>query len=980
MNILLLKSYNNYFNRILKVEDNLQAYKTASTSYLEFSNINFNPNDGVATELVIGGPTQTDGSSILFWEQDGTPDYLICYENNEIKYRWFIMEAVRTTAGQYKVALKRDVLADKKDILMTSPCFVEKASQIDRNNPLILNSEGMSFNQIKQSEKLLKDSSGCAWLTGYIKKNISTNDLTNVNPINYTSPDTVRTKIIDADELYFSNCIKYIDKSGTIINPTVKDYAHAYNSWEGGNVLIDYLKRKRVQTDEHGYVNLFYNSQGGLYDSNFQTAVSDNLQGAVFKIQKYSDSTQIACQPDDVSAIVRAFAATSENSAAWIAMRTNSLNSLINENNWYLGSSPVTGSWHNLDYQNAVISHDNKLWQLALTSVTRMFDVYLKYNDPLVQTYISWIQNNTPTVNKDGYDLYIRKVDVGSNYSGRVIKLHFMLDILTAQATELVLNETVSLNVPAAALRQTTIDALYDMFTVPIDPSVLGIANDIQTLIQNGSAWSFNIQAGSKITLDFIMLMMTKLGANTTTGSLVYDLQLLPYCPLDIPIETYPSGVSIIDVSELDSGFDYQLINNNNGNYGIIFWCPNANFSKNIELDYQIDGTTPAYSYYSNNFSNVQITPYIDSNSSTGFSAYCTLTVSGLPSGWEVYNFAVNQTSGTTIAAEGARWKLTKISDTSIRLDVETTERSILYINLHLDLSYQNGYTINALDVKISNECELYRLTSPNFNSTFEFKLSKFKDAKINNINIDCTYKPYQPYIKINPDFSWVYGQDFNDATGLILQGDFSIPMLTDAFINYELNNKNYQEIFNRSIKNLDVEQQLQKEQALFSGITGTLTGGIAGGVAGAKAGGITGAVAGAAGGIALGGIGAAIDYNWLTRSQQEARDYKIDNYNYQLGNVKALPESMTKSSPLAYNNKIWPILEKFSCTDKEKELFKEKLKYDGWTCMVIDNLQNYSAEGGFLKGKLIRLNDLDEDFHVADELYKEVQKGFYLW
>lgn len=72
---------------------------------------------------------------------------------------------------------------------MNSPCFIEKGWINDVNSPLLRNSEGMKFNQIKQSETFIKDDSHCAWLVGYVKKNIDANDLTNVNPINYNTPD-----------------------------------------------------------------------------------------------------------------------------------------------------------------------------------------------------------------------------------------------------------------------------------------------------------------------------------------------------------------------------------------------------------------------------------------------------------------------------------------------------------------------------------------------------------------------------------------------------------------------------------------------------------------------------------------------------------------------------------------------------------------------------------------------------------------------
>ena len=49
MTILLLKGYNNYFNRIRKQEQDITVYKSKSTSYLEYGEVNFNPNDGIIT-------------------------------------------------------------------------------------------------------------------------------------------------------------------------------------------------------------------------------------------------------------------------------------------------------------------------------------------------------------------------------------------------------------------------------------------------------------------------------------------------------------------------------------------------------------------------------------------------------------------------------------------------------------------------------------------------------------------------------------------------------------------------------------------------------------------------------------------------------------------------------------------------------------------------------------------------------------------
>lgn len=176
MNILLLKGFNNYFNRIVKKYSTLTDYQNNSSSYLNYTSINFNPNDGVATELIVGSPSQQElefnGGGVahgvpLKWEFNGTPDYAVCYEMEGtpaaavIKYRWFVMEAERTRNGQYRLALKRDVIADHLNEVLAAPCFVEKGIINTNSDPMLFNNEQMSFNQIKQSEMLLKDNTGC---------------------------------------------------------------------------------------------------------------------------------------------------------------------------------------------------------------------------------------------------------------------------------------------------------------------------------------------------------------------------------------------------------------------------------------------------------------------------------------------------------------------------------------------------------------------------------------------------------------------------------------------------------------------------------------------------------------------------------------------------------------------------------------------------------------------------------------------------
>lgn len=156
MNLYILK-YNNYYNRTIKKEDSL-------TDYLQYQlgnviqGVAFNPGDEIATQQVVN------------LTEDQIGDYLLAVnEYNEIDSRWFILDCRRERTGQYTLTLRRDLVADNYSTIIDAPCFIEKAT-LEQDDPMIYNSEDMTFNQIKTSETPLKDETGCAWVVGYIPK------------------------------------------------------------------------------------------------------------------------------------------------------------------------------------------------------------------------------------------------------------------------------------------------------------------------------------------------------------------------------------------------------------------------------------------------------------------------------------------------------------------------------------------------------------------------------------------------------------------------------------------------------------------------------------------------------------------------------------------------------------------------------------------------------------------------------------------
>ena len=284
---------------------------------------------------------------------------------------------------------------------------------------------------------------------------------------------------------------------------------------------------------------------------------------------------------------------------------------------------------------------------------------------------------------------------------------------------------------------------------------------------------------------------------------------------------------------------------------------------------------------------------------------------------------------------------------------------------------------------KIENECDFYRLVSPNYNGQFEF--SAAKNGGIQYFNVDYTYLPYSSYIHVNPDFSDLYGQDFNDARGLICQGDFSIMYLSDAWVNFQIQNKNYNNIFDREIQNMDKIHSIENTQKR---IAGAINAAATGATVAAAGSGIIGKVVSAGAGIITAGAsyaGAEADILFGNKIYEENKSYKKDIFEYSLDNVRALPNSIAKTTAYTENNKIFPVLEYYSCTDEEKNILANEIAQRGMTIGSIDYISSYAyntweyngiVARNFIKAQLIK-TDI-EDNHIADVLSTELAKGLY--
>ena len=567
--------------------------------------------------------------------------------------------------------------------------------------------------------------------------------------------------------------------------------------------------------------------------------------------------------------------------------------------------------------------------------------------------------------------------------------------------------------------RNKTVDALYDIIAMPY-----GAMNIIY-----GNRNSDYFTTDSLVSMASMTSIATALGGGSAT-SFIYDIQLLPYCPVQGLLEDEPGKITINPANE-HKEFDYILDKSNSSKIGILFYVPKSSFTLNIEKemmwdDYKyISGFTditvlpPPYSSIKPNVDYVipelvkpDGLPYDEHGTAMcyiktlGNNAMTFMKIDKVTGKVKeqvkadelIIHFYQNSSvfgganmsvqiaapNGGHYTATGFEWTKPKYDDADYYLAWRSDQSSwdSQYINEGIanvsKIPVYSDKLGGALAIKIDNECKLYRLVSPNYTGEFEFSVSK--NGGVSKFNVDCTYKPYNPYIHVNPDFKNLYGQDFNDSRGLICQGDYTVGMISDAFTNYELQNKNYQAVFNRQIQNMDVMNDIARQEAIFGAISGTVTSTATGAVTGAIAGGGVGAAVGAAVGLAAGAAGGAMDIANLDKKINENRSYAVDMYNFSLQNVKALPYTMTRCTALTYNNKLFPFVETYSCTDEEKEAFVNKLKYDGMTVNKIGKIKDYTdLAGNMLKAEIIRLEGLKEDAHMASEIYNEIKKGVYL-
>lgn len=761
---------------------------------------------------------------VVNWDKTWIPDYMMIIDNSTIVQRWFVMEWDKIRKSQYRALLKRDVIADNYEFIINSPAYIEKATIKNFNDPAIFNKEDLFVNQIKKQEKLLKDKTNMAWLVAWINNNIAQDTWTGL----FNQKSVPYTRNIETAVDYTTNNIETWISSHNL-SGTYKCLKESddYMWFKVQNEYADTSARVLwAWMDYKIYRDKNHEANGGI--GGHRDAYRYN----------FKDETPFGTMINQTATI-----------------NDQLFNAVKSAEGFILGT-------------DSRFRYINKIVKETKDDVVKYYKIessYSEWNSSVTYENTSAVANlftNLPNGQKN--TVYV-------TFNGDYVTFSYR-DVTNEMATTANIYANVSSVVPR---NSGLIDAPYMAVCIPytLNESLTGESR--QDVISDGD--SFNARIDSTKAFAAITLLSYCL----QDGKHLYDVQLLPYCPI----------VNEINIS---------------GPYHDSFTINAAGIANNRKIKfYQTDGST------------------FDTNTPL----------------MEAFVFF----------------------NSSFTFDIP------LVIN---DKS-------SVFEKKLASETELYRFNSPNYSAYFDF--NPYMNNGMTKLNVDCTYKPFKSYIHMNPDFKGLYGSDFNDARGLIITSDFSIPQVTDAWQTYQIQNKNYADIFARNQQHLRVEQKWQEAEAAMNMFTAGLLGGGLGAQAGSKAG-PYGAIAGAVVGSVMGTAGGIADYAKTAELNKEALNYNEDMYNYNLQNIQALPQTVCSVSSYDANNKLWPFLEVYECSDVEKEAMRNKLIYNGMKIGRIDTISSFiSSTSNYIKAKLIRNEVSSLDYNELNDIGLELDKGVFI-
>lgn len=818
---LYLLNYNNYYNRQLKKLTSISDYISTDGYIATISDINIDIQDDLNTTLIINYNSF----------EKATPNYLLIEDTVENLFtRWFVIECAQIRGLQFKLQIRRDVIADYFQTIKKSPCLLYKG-YVGNDNVLVFNKEQQEYNKIKTKELLIKDNTGIGYVVGFIGKDVAGSS---------------------SNKIYSSyNSDMQVDFDYNSLSDTMKNY-FAIGSATPTSTIEDRTMSHVIVNNVSASITFYQRSTGN------KTA-RGNGKIPLYRNLTNNDVTSSWNPPDSLTGHVTVYGA--KNGPEYTAYNDTTVKSDIIMPVYNQIRSVMTSKLNNqsvnydntLDVNRSFINslryYDNKICRInnvyyKCTFMKVANGTGTKINDNYSFTYN--IRQSLPTTSDmDGLSGFTFSGVSSDNLTTTDIEIDYLKYNCYLKLTQQ--NISIYTYITPKANRNHLIDAPYDMFVFPYSDDYSYTVNSTSYLASKNMA----INLAQSIC--------------ESSGSEVYDIQIVPYCPFSIEQGDW-------------SLFNYQAIYNSSDQViGYYFWSDRS--SKSISV-------------------------------------------------------AENRPE----------------------------------LTLSTNPSYKEITQLNK-----------YILCSPDKNTQWEFNPAM--NHGITNWIISYEYRPFSSYLKIEPEFNWLYGDSFyndlSDTRGLVINSSYSLTQLNDAWANYLNNNKNFQQIFdtqiNTQIKTYDLQNKAAWDTMVQRSINGSFGGGLYE---------IANLISG-------GRLGSKAD---AVRKEQEMTEQiqgltlaqSRDLFNYQLDNIKNQPDTIKKLTSINVDFRIFPFVEIYECTEQELTIFRDNIKYNGMTLMVTGFIENYLKDNDetFIQGTLIRFNEFEKqenDYTLVQRINDELNKGVYI-
>lgn len=310
-------------------------------------------------------------------------------------------------------------------------------------------------------------------------------------------------------------------------------------------------------------------------------------------------------------------------------------------------------------------------------------------------------------------------------------------------------------------------------------------------------------------------------------------------------------------------------------------------------------------------------------------------------------------------------------------------------ITPNFDIKYltqrDNSYTINlTIPTKnrfIAKESQMIRLSSPSFGSSMD--ITPYINNGVNQLKVKLSAKPLGSIIYCQTNYGGIYGENFDDKRGFIINEDFGISKLDNAWVNYKYQNRNFINSFNRQMESIELNNYYMREaDRLALERSDTEAKALARQNTASKWGMFNDLLLGIPSMVGGSTDASRQQYNDAVKLDTEMNEaLRVDNvalqkelFNNNLGNIKAITPTISKLDTLDILNQYSIVLEIYGCTQAEEDYILSYYDNNGETIGTINTFENYY--GLVISGKIIQSNNYTQ--LELKEVNRRLEGGIY--